>query len=160
MPKRIKITSIIIGSALLVLVLSIGASGIGTCNLFTGECNYEPGKQSPSPLFMAQHPEPFIVQYIQKQAKQNGTFPVSATDDIVSITPTHVHAGGFYTDWHVQVRMQVKITYADGTARTLEFETLEKSAETLLGIENTTMFVGFGPLSDCEQDDPGFWQCR
>ena len=111
-------------------------------------------------MFIAQPPEQFVVQYIQHEIKQYGTFPITATSTVSSVVPTWVHAHGFNTDWLVQADVIVLVQYDTEAEHLFDFELMGQTARTLLGIENTTMFVGFGPLRECDIGPTGIRHCR
>lgn len=135
-------------------------SETSTCSFLRGTCGYDPRIQHPSSMFIAQPPEQFVVQYIQDQIKLNGTFPVTATSMVSNVTPSWVSAWGFNTDWHVQADIIVQVHYTSASTAAFDFQVMEKTASNLLGIENTTMFVGFGPLETCDASSSGILHCR
>lgn len=130
-------------------LLLIGFEG-STCSFLRAICQYDPRIEHPNSLFIERRPEPFVVQYIEDQVKANRTFPITATSSVSSVEPVSVTAGGFNTDWHIEAHILVAIHYLDGTERDFNFDMMETSAANLLGIEKTTMFASFGPISECE----------
>ena len=157
--KRIRIALISTVVFVTLIGLLIVLSETSACSFFRGRCSYDPRSEHPNSIFM-EPAEPYIVHYIEDYAKQNGTFPPGATGAIDTITPLRVTAGGFYTDWHVVVKLLVQITYTDGSQRDLRFETMEKSASSLFNIENTTFFARFRPIEECNEEPVGLWNCR
>ena len=143
---------VLLGILAFVALIGVGIilSETSTCSFLRGTCGYDPRTQQPSSMFIAQPPEQFVVQYIQDEIKQYGTYPITATSTVSSVVATWVHAHGFNTDWLVQADVIVLVQYNTEAERHFDFELMGQTARTLLGIENTTMFVGFGPLRECD----------
>jgi hypothetical protein len=89
------------------------------------------------------------LQYIQDQIKVGGTFPITATSSVLSVTPTWVYAEGFNTDLHIYARVRVQVQYADSTDRYFEFDFNAHEDTQLFGIESSTMWARFEPISGC-----------
>lgn len=123
-----------------------------TCSFLRGTCEYNPRTEKPSSLFISNPPEQPIVQYIENQIKIGGTFPISATSPVLSVTPIWVHADGFNTDLHIWTRVRVQVQYANYTDRYFEFGLNAQEDTRLFGIESSTMFARFKPISECGVD--------
>ncbi|MBF6613071.1 MAG: hypothetical protein IVW55_08080 [Chloroflexi bacterium] len=143
----------------LALVVGLVAAAY-PCDIVNGSCRYDPRSQRPSPLFIAQAPEPFVVQYLNGQIKQNGTYPPGATSRVASFTPVLVRAGGFYSDWHVPAQVVVRIGYVDKSEQEVVFELFERRTWQIFGLENTQMGVEYGAVTECGHTlSRSVWNC-
>jgi hypothetical protein len=123
-----------------------------TCSFLRGTCEYDPRTEKPSSLFISNSPEQFVVQYIEDQMKIGGTFPISVSSSVLSVTPIWVHADGFNTDLHIWTRVRVRVQYLDSTDRYFEFDLNAQEDTQLFGIESSTMLARFKPISECGVD--------
>jgi hypothetical protein len=156
--RRVVMLCILIQLAIFVW---IGAAGGGlACSFLHGTCQYDPRTQHPNFLFVSQPPEQAVARYVRDQVQRSGTFPITSTQQVASIEPVWVSAWGFYTDWHVQADVRLRISYSGGNEEEFNFELLEKSASTILGLENTTMFAVFGPIERCNESYAHIWHCN
>lgn len=131
------------------------------CDIVNGSCRYDPQSQRPNPFFIARAPEPFVVQYLNGQIKQNGTYPPGAPSGVASFTPVLVQAGGFYSDWHVPAQVVVRIKYVDKSVQEVVFELFERSTLQLFGLGNTQMQVEYGAVTECGHTlSLSVWNCR
>lgn len=165
MTKRHKIRSAIgiLFIGITCLFLQLFTFAFGRCSIFPAECQYDPRTQKPYALFIQQPPEIAVAQYIEEQARLQGTFPFNfgyPNTSVTSITPTFVKAGGFFTDWHVVAEVGVDVGYSDQTTQHLKFELMESGASTLSLLKDTVMMTTFGPLRECDQSSSGTWHCR
>lgn len=78
-----------------------------------------------------------------------GTFPITATSSVLSVTPIWVYAEGFNTDLHIYTRVRVQVQYTDATDRYFEFDLNAQEDTQLFGIESSTMLARFKPISGC-----------
>lgn len=130
-----------------------------TCNYLSATCQYDPRSQQPNTMFIEQPPEPFVVQYIQDQVTQYGTFPPGATSHVVSVTPTLVTAAGFNSDWHVTAHVYIDVGYINGSVQQQIFNVMANGSRSLLF--DDTMYASFGPLGQgqCQRHFVGTWSC-
>jgi hypothetical protein len=145
---RVYLLAVMLAVVVLIAV-GIVASETSTCSFLRGTCVYDPRTQHPSSMFISQPPEQPIVQYIRDQIKVGGTFPITATSSVLSVTPIWVYAEGFNNDLHIYARVRVQVQYTDSTDRYFEFDLNAREDTQLFGIANSTMWARFKPISEC-----------